>query len=84
MKRNQLSHSERRKAHFQKRWRERVGEILSDKEYKEFCLRTRRIGKFLHRSNTNPHSSCYLVKYKEMYIKVVFDPFRLELLTVLS
>lgn len=84
MKRNQLSNSERRKIHFQKRWRERVGEILSDKEYKEFCFKTQRTGKFLHRSNENPHSSCFLVKHKERYVRVMFDSFRLELLTVLT
>jgi len=72
-----------RRFHFQKRWRERVGEVLSNQKYTELCNLTRTTGKFLYRDSVDELGSVYGIKYMGMSMKVVFDAFKGELITIL-
>jgi hypothetical protein len=68
--------------HFQRRFLERVGFILTDEKYEELLEKTKKDGLFRHRTKTN--NSVYRVEYLDMRLLVVYDPFNQSLITILT
>ena len=77
------AHRDNQKFHFQSRFYERVGYILSDVKYDELCNVIRTDGKFLYKRE-EANQSVFAVNFEGINIKVVYDPFKNILITVLS
>lgn len=67
-----------------KRFRERVGYILTESAYDELKMKTRESGVFLYRRHkVDEFGAAYGVKFRNMHLKVVYDVFSGTLITVL-
>lgn len=78
-----LSEQQARKVHFLKRFRERVGYALSNDKYNELLALVCTSGRFMYKRE-NEVGSVYNVRFNGLTLKVVFDPFKQSLITVLS
>ena len=73
------SKREARRIHFQARFRQRMGYILTDVKYQEMLDAPKT---FLYKSKDL--ASVYGMKFQGMPIKVVYDAFSHELITILE
>lgn len=70
------------KTHFKRRWLERLGYECTDKKYRELIAEVKKNGRFLHKGHDVEHS-VYLIDHDNFKIKVVYNPFKESLITVL-
>ena len=70
------------KTHFKRRFRDRVGYILTDEKYDVLCNLVKKDGQFLSKHEGSNHS-IFSVMYERNNLKVVYNPYDNILITVL-
>jgi hypothetical protein len=79
-KQRKNSEKEAQKVHVKSRFYERVGYILTDERYDELTKTTHTKGKYLH---PGEKGTVYLVNFRGLDLKVVYNIFTRNLITIL-
>lgn len=77
---NKNSKKKAQEFHFKQRFYERVGYHISDKEYENLRNSIQTIGKYIHPGESG---SVFLINYRGINLKVVFNIITQTLITVL-
>ena len=76
-------HRQNQKKHFKLRWLQRVGYNISEENYGKLESSIQKNGKFLYREDNNANS-VYGIKFEGMDLKVVYNIYESQLITVLE
>jgi hypothetical protein len=79
-KQKKVSEKDAQKSHFKARFLERVGYILTDSRYEELKNLTHTKGKYLH---PGEKGTVYFVNFRGLHLKVVYNIFTRNLITIL-
>lgn len=80
-KKKKFSQKEASEIHFKERFFQRVGFILTDEKYLQLKNSIVSKGKFLHDAR---NGGCYRIEFEGLKLRVIYNPFKDILITVLS
>jgi hypothetical protein len=77
-----LTHKKAKRIHFENRFRERVGYLLTEEKYRDIQNRIVKDGKFIHKDNDG--NSISDLNVDGVILTIVHNPFTGDLITVLG
>jgi hypothetical protein len=79
-----LTHKKAKRIHFENRFRERVGYLLTEEKYRDIQKRIVKDGKFFNKDKDKDGNSISDLNVDGVILRIVHNPFTGDLITVLE